>query len=69
MNKSHHIAELPANLMAEMQAAVERAAKGIREPEAMRRACADMDQLREQIRKREGILDFGVPAVRELRDT
>ena len=27
-----------------------------------------MDRIREEIRKREGILDIGVPAIRELRD-
>jgi hypothetical protein len=69
MNKNQLAPGPPENLIAEMQAAVERAAKGIRDPEAMRRACADMDQVRDQIRKREGVLDIGVSAVRELRDT
>ena len=55
--------------MAEMKAAVERAAKGIRDPDEMRRACEDMDRIREEIRKREGILDIGVAAIRELRDS
>jgi hypothetical protein len=69
MSRNLIVPGLPASLLAEMQAAVERAANGKRDPEAMRRACADMDLLREQIRAREGILDIGVAAVRELRDT
>ncbi len=37
-------------------------------PEAMRLACERMDRLREEIRRRHGTLDIGVPAIRELRD-
>jgi hypothetical protein len=59
---------IPPELLAEMQRAVDLAAKGIRDPEAMRRACEDMDRLREEIFRREGLLDIGVPAIRALRD-
>ncbi len=59
---------IPPELLAEMQEVAERAAKGIRDPEAMRKACARMDRMREEIRKKHGILDIGVPAIRELRD-
>lgn len=69
MNKEQTKPDLPHTLFTQMQEAVERAAKGIRDPETMRKACIDMDQLREQIRKREGILDIGVAAIRELRET
>ncbi len=54
--------------MAELQAAADRAAQGIRDPETMLRACERMDRLREEIRRKYGILDIGVPAIRELRD-
>jgi hypothetical protein len=60
--------EIPPDVMAELQEAVRRAVAGNRDPESMRRACARMDQLREEIRKKHGILDIGVPAIRELRD-
>ncbi len=33
----------------------------------MRRACERMDRIREEIRAKHGILDIGVPAIRELR--
>lgn len=54
--------------MAELHEAAARAAKGIREPERIRQACARIDRLREEIRRTHGILDIGVPAIRELRD-
>ena len=59
---------IPAQVMAELQAAAERAAKGVRDPEIMAKACERMDRLREEIRQQHGILDIGVPAIRELRD-
>jgi hypothetical protein len=59
---------IPPDLMAELQAAAERAARGIRDHEEMRKAAERMDRLSEEIRKRHGILDIGVPAIRELRD-
>ncbi len=54
--------------MAELQEAADRAAKGSRDPEIMRLACESMDRQREEIRRKHGILDIGVPAIRELRD-
>jgi hypothetical protein len=54
--------------MAELQAAADQAAAGVRDPEAMRRASEDMDRIREEIRRRHGVLHIGGPAIRELRD-
>ena len=61
-------APIPPDLMAELQATADRAAAGVRDPEAMRRASEDMDRIREEIRRRHGVLDIGGPAIRELRD-
>ena len=55
-------------LAAEMQEATENAAKGVRDPERIKRARASMDRIREEIRKKHGVLDIGVTAIRELRD-
>jgi hypothetical protein len=55
---------IPPEMMAALQYAADQAAKGIRDPEVMRLACEDMDRLREQIFRREGLLDIGVPAPR-----
>jgi hypothetical protein len=63
--KNHGI---PAEVMAELEEAARLALSGIRDPEAMRRACERMDRMREEVRKKHGILDIGVPAIRELRD-
>jgi hypothetical protein len=38
---------IPPQIMAELQAAADRAAKGFRDPEIMAKACERMDQLRE----------------------
>ena len=68
MNAPKIATSICAELLAELQAAVDQAVKDTRDPEAMRRACEDMDEVREAIRKRHGIMDIGVPAIRELRD-
>ena len=59
---------IPPELLAELQEAADRAARGVRDPEVMRRACERMDRMREEIRQKHGVLDIGVPAIRELRD-
>lgn len=61
-------AGIPPDLMAEIQAAADRAATGVRDPRAMRTASEDMDRIREDIRRQHGVLDIGGPAIRELRD-
>lgn len=54
--------------MIRMQEAADNAAKGIRDPEDMRKAAEDMDRISEEIRKKHGLLDIAVPYIRELRD-
>jgi hypothetical protein len=60
---------IPPEVIAELQQAADRAAKGIRDPEKTRLACERMDRLREEILQKHGILDIGVSALRELRDS
>jgi len=60
---------IPPEVLADLEEAARRAASGVRDPEAMRRACERMDRISQEIRQRHGILDIGVPAIRELRDT
>lgn len=55
-------------LLAELREAAARAAKGVRDPEAMRRACEHMDRIREENRKKLGEADIGVQIIREFRD-
>ena len=59
---------IPAELMAELQQAANNLANGVRDPDEARKACERMDRLGEEIRRRHGVLDIGVPAIRELRD-
>jgi hypothetical protein len=56
-------------VMADLQEAADRAAKGVRNSEAMRQAAESMDRIREEIAKKYGVLEIGVPAIRELRDS
>jgi hypothetical protein len=59
---------LPAELMAELREAAQVAASAIRDPEVMKKARARMIQMRKEIFRKHGLLDIGVPAIRELRD-
>jgi len=54
-------------LEAEFEAAVRQAMSSKRDPEAMRRAAERMDRMREETYRQQGVLDIGVPAIRELR--
>ena len=58
----------PSDVLARMREAAEKAAKGMRDVEEMRRACENMDRISEEVRRRNGILDIGVRTIRELRD-
>ena len=52
----------------ELAEAIERNRKGIRDPEAIRRARERMDRRREAIFKKFGLLNIAVELVREARD-
>jgi hypothetical protein len=67
MDQPEDHSEIKPELMAELQAAIERARKGIRDPDAMLKACERMDRTREAIFRRNGLLDFAVPTIRALR--
>jgi hypothetical protein len=68
MDRSEESLRFTPEIMAELQEGIERAMKGIRDPEAMRIACERMDRIREEVYRRNGLLDFAVPTIRELRD-
>jgi hypothetical protein len=53
---------------AEVQAAVDRVLKGVRDPEAMRQAAERMDRMREEMRRRVGDVELAVALIRETRD-
>jgi hypothetical protein len=59
---------IPPEVMAELQRAAESAAKGLRDSDTMLQAAQRMDRMREETFRKHGLLDIGVPAMRELRD-
>ncbi len=52
----------------EVQAAIDRVLKGVRDPDAMRQAAERMDRMREEMRQRVGNVDLAVLLIRETRD-
>ena len=56
-------------LRAELQEALGRLSKGIRDPEMARKSRQRMDRLREENRKRFGVQNIGVNTIREMRDS
>ena len=59
---------IPAEDLAELEQTIQDLIKGIRDPDAMDRAAQEMDEGREEIRQRLGVLDIAVELVRESRD-
>ena len=56
------------NVDPEVQAAIDRALEGVRDPDSMRRAAERMDRMREEMRARVGNVNLAVPLIRETRD-
>ena len=52
----------------ELQEAIDRLTKGVRDPEAARLSRERMDREREEMRQRIGTVDVVVPFLRDLRD-
>jgi hypothetical protein len=59
---------IDTSILIELQEAADKAAKGIRDHDAMRRACERMDAAREELRRRVGTLDVAVELIRDARD-
>jgi hypothetical protein len=60
---------ISADVMTLLHEAAEKAAKGIADREAMRKACEEMGRISEEVHRRSGVLDIGVPTIRALRET
>ena len=52
----------------EIHEAIERAKKGVRDPDEMRKACEGMDRIREDVKQRVGVVEVAVDLVREARE-
>jgi hypothetical protein len=55
-------------LMAELQEAAEKLARGERDREAAKQAAREMDRMREENRKIFGVQNIGVDIIRQMRD-
>jgi hypothetical protein len=67
------MSEAPATPVApcpdpEVQAAIDRALEGVRDPDSIRQAAERMDKMREEMRARVGNVNPAVPLIRETRD-
>jgi hypothetical protein len=60
---------IPLDVMADLEEAARCAASGEpADPEFVRRIAEEARKIREEVKQKHGILDIGVPAIRELRD-
>jgi hypothetical protein len=61
---------IPPDLLADTQAVIDHLVSAkLLDPEISRRIRERADRIREEIRQKHGVLDIGVPAIRELRDS
>jgi hypothetical protein len=58
----------PTTAIDDLHTAVDRLARGIRDPEAMLQACERMDKMREELQSRVGTIDIAVDLIRDARD-
>ena len=60
---------IPPELLADTQAVIDHVVLGkLLDPEVARRIRERAERISEEIRQKHGVLDIGVPAIRELRD-
>ena len=60
--------EYPSEIKRELTGAIAKLACNERDPEAIRKACARMDRMREELRDKHGELNVAVELVRQGRD-
>lgn len=60
--------DMETHTTTELQEAIEKAREGRRDAETMRKASERLDQTREEMRRKVGVVDIAVPSIRELRD-
>jgi hypothetical protein len=59
---------IPADVMAALEYAGQMAASGRKDPAFAKRIADQAARIREAVKLKHGLLDIGVPAIRELRD-
>jgi len=68
MGQSESARMIPADVMADLERAVEILMTGRRDAEFERRIHAQAEKISQEVLEKHGILDIGVPAIRALRD-
>lgn len=61
-------AGIPANVMAELEYAAQLAASGRKDPAFAKRIAAEAARIRDKVKRKHGLLNIGISAIRELRD-
>ena len=61
-------AAIPADVIAELEYAAQLAFSGRKDAAFAGRIAAEAARIREEVKRKHGLLDIGVPAIRELRD-
>jgi hypothetical protein len=69
MNATDTPTGIPAEVMAKLQAAADRLARGERDPEQAKQSALRMDRMREENRRRFGVQNIGVDIIRQMRDS
>ena len=59
---------IAADIMAELKYAAELAATGQKDAAFAKRIAEEAARIRDSVKRKHGLLDIGVPAIRELRD-
>jgi len=67
MTNTEKRSAIPEDLV-ELEATIDRAMRGIRDPEKTRQAAERMDRMREEMRQRVGVGEWAVQLIREARD-
>ena len=67
------MAATPSDITPEIKAAMDEAVRfaltGKADPAVLQRIREDAERVREEVLRKHGVLDIGVPAIRELRDS
>jgi len=58
----------PPEVRAMLEEAIRHARTGQGDPKVLERIHAEAERIREEVYRKHGLLDIGVPAIRELRD-
>ncbi len=60
--------DIPADIMAELEYAAKLAVSGRKDPAFAKKVADQAARIREEVKRKHGILNIGISAIRELRD-